>query len=183
MKKQINIYVISFIILIGLALIIFYKGGDSKVQENQSERLVGDPENEGLILSHISQIEEEGYKVVHYDYNYSSNNAILKMQSHGSLKDELWTALQSLSTLYPNASIYTIEIRDERYTCTYYVNNLFFWDNIGDRLQYRRFNRETPPGASWVYASDRRKQIYVDEAYSAIDYIIQNNVFCVYQKE
>ncbi len=146
----------------------------------ESEELVGDLNNEGVILTQISQIEKDGYRVSYYGYNYSSNEAILKISAHGELKEELWIGLESLSIIYPHALDYTIEIKDERYKCSYKVNSLFFWDNIGDRLSYRNFEKEPGAPEGSVWASDVAKQRYVDEAYIAINYIIQNYIICEY---
>ena len=88
---------------------------------------IGDLENEDKIRVHLRLLEKDGYEIFYFGYldfdsTISTDTALIKMNSFGNRKEQVNSALFSLSQVYPNAPEYTIKILEEKQECTYKIN-------------------------------------------------------------
>ena len=86
---------------------------------------IGDLENEDKIRIHLRLLEEDGYEVLYFGYlglDSSKGTAYVEMKSLGSSKEQVSSALSSLSMVYPNAPKYTIKILEPTQECWYRIS-------------------------------------------------------------
>ena len=125
---------VSFTIL-GIIVIIafvFFSVKDYSIFDNFSNKYddrIGDLENAEKIKLHINLLEDYGYDVEYFYYslpNSSLEAGSLTMKSLGSQKEQVWSGLFALSSVYPNAPKYSVIILEPTRECTYEISGKLY---------------------------------------------------------